>query len=267
MSKNYLRTNLLKKQSRSILITLGVIIFSSMIYLSACSKVDDAINSLLDFDGIFSSSDGWKIDLSGSSAEVTEVGTTRSSSGYSLVKGDYVMTGMSRTSDNSWAGTVIDSKFEHIVSGTATINSNVLTVTPVGYPSYSFTKSTGTGTGTGTGTNTDTIYSENMKGGEGQSKWVTITIPKDVKKVEFFTCETDISYWNTADMFVKKGSTAPTVSKIPTYSSNADCESKEVNRYREYCSYDNPTTLTWTILLYGYNSDFSSQLVVVITKK
>ena len=145
MSKNYLQTNLLKKQSRSILITLSVIIFSSMIYLSACKKDPIYCN----FDGNWTSSDGWEIELSVNTGIVVKEGTPRSSN--SSMYASFIIGNMHRTSNNSWAGTVKDNKFETDVSGTATINGDVLTITPVGYPSYSFTKIPGTGTGTGTG--------------------------------------------------------------------------------------------------------------------
>ena len=72
-------------------------------------------------------------------------------------------------------------------------------------------------------------------------------------------------YRNTADLFVRRGS-APTVTKTPTYSWVADCFGIKPNREDEVCVFDNPASGTWYIMLFGYNTYFSSQLKVTLTQ-
>jgi hypothetical protein len=283
MRKIFSLTNLRKGQSRSILIMLAFVIFSGMIYLPGCSKVDDAIDSALDFSGVFTSTDGWEVNLDGTSATVTKEGETRGSTAPHV--GDYTMKDMTRTSDNSWSGTVLDENLETMVSGTATIKNNVLTVQPTGsslYYTFTFTKksttSTSTGTGTVTGTPTvtptgpDTVLDKYVDGSWTEKKTYYYTAGAGIKKVEIILTEGiaddgQNATHNTADLFVSIDPSSPSITDEDPYVWVADKGSVNMNRISEYISYSNPPSgRKYNILVYGHNTFFLSRLIIILTK-
>ncbi len=277
MRKNFSLTSLGKKQSRGILTTLAIIIFSGMVYLPmSCKKVDDTIDSALNFDGLFTSSDGWEVDLEGSSAKVTKEGTPRGTTGLGV--GDYTMKGMSRTTDNSWSGTVLDENLENFVSGTATISNGVLTIKPSGSSSYSFTKKTTGSTGTPTvtptptGTVHDTLLDKYVDG--SVRDWVTYycTVGAGYTSLEIITTEGMVegknANHNTADLFVSVDPKKPSVTWSP-YTWIADKSSTNINRVSESCIFsgtDKPAGKKFNILIYDNNTFFMCRLIVIATK-
>jgi hypothetical protein len=85
------------------------------------------------------------------------------------------------------------------------------------------------------------------------------------------TFKSSAAYRNTAEMFVRKGS-APIVNGpkppcyTPAYSLTADCAGTRPNREDEVYTFNNPGSGTWHVVLYGYNTYYSSRLTVSITK-
>ncbi|WP_018480140.1 pre-peptidase C-terminal domain-containing protein [Pontibacter roseus] len=138
-------------------------------------------------------------------------------------------------------------------------------------------RTTGAGTGTepgpgpGTGTSRETIIDQVLKGDSYEKVGFSFTLPAGVKTMEIRTTESAAAYWNTADLFVRKGS-APVVAGpkpptwTPAYSWTADCHSTKSNREEEVCTFTNPGAGTWYVTLYGYNSHFSSRVLITITK-
>ncbi len=129
----------------------------------------------------------------------------------------------------------------------------------------------GTGPGTGTGTSKEIIVDTELKGEAYEKVGFSFTLPAGVKTMEIRTVESATAYWNTADLFVRKGS-APVVAGpkpptwTPAYSWTADCHSTEPNRSEEVCPFTNPGAGTWYVTLYGYNTYFRSRVIITITK-
>lgn len=134
------------------------------------------------------------------------------------------------------------------------------------------------GTGGGTG-NPDTsiptapitLADKDVSGESYELKTFSFTVPSGVKSMTIRTTESTTAYRNTADLFVRKGS-APIVAgpkpptNLPKYSWTADCEGIRPNREDEVCTFTNPGSGTWYVSLYGYNTYFSSRLLVTYTK-
>jgi uncharacterized protein YgiB involved in biofilm formation len=94
---------------------------------------------------------------------------------------------------------------------------------------------------------------------------VRFTVPSGVKKMQVIATELTSADWNTADMFVRKGSD-PSVTKTPSYTWTADCGSINNNREDEVCTFSSPGSGQWSVLLFGYNTSFTSTLLVITTK-
>ncbi|RPD43552.1 pre-peptidase C-terminal domain-containing protein [Paracnuella aquatica] len=132
--------------------------------------------------------------------------------------------------------------------------------------------STGGSTGSGTTTPTSqTLVDKDLSGDSYEKKTISFTVPTGVKTMVIRTTESNTAYRNTADLFVRRGS-APIVngpkppSWTPAYSWTADCSGIQPNRVDEVCTFNNPGSGTWYITLYGYNTYFSSRVLVTITK-
>jgi hypothetical protein len=106
---------------------------------------------------------------------------------------------------------------------------------------------------------------EYVSGNNGDQKVVRFSVPANVTKMEVHTFEDATAYRNTADIGVRKGS-EPTVTKTPSYVWYADCNGIKPNREDELCVINNPGSGYWYVMLFGYNTYFSSKLKVTITK-
>ncbi len=266
-----------KRKFSRLAYVFGLFGLSAVTILPAgCNKVDEKINegfdNLINFEGIFASGDGYEIEITETStdnydARFTKVGTPRSSSVTTEV-GDVFFMNAYHEDENTLKGSVKPEDFGLLVNGRIKLNGNTLTITPNGDNPYTFTRtsggSNGGGNGGGTG-GTQTLLTQIVSGNNGDKKIIRFTLPSGVKTMEIRTTESDPGDWNTADMFVKMGSD-PTVTKTPSYSWGADCASVESNREDEVCTFSNPQSGQWSVLLFGYNSSFQTTLVVKITK-
>ncbi|NEU07609.1 hypothetical protein GZH53_04715 [Flavihumibacter sp. R14] len=218
--------------------------------------------------GVFDLGDGWQVELDGDRATFVTAGTSK----LGIKAGDPFTVGMAKTGDNTWRGYVRSQNgFGFLGWGNAKIQDNKLTITPDEGSPYTVnagTKSTGGSTGGtgGIGAGAQVLADEKVSGKRGEKKIFRITVPSGVKQMEIKTSErTDSYYYNLADLFVRKGS-EPVISLTPQYSWTADCAGVESNRSDEVCSFTNPAAGEWVIVLYGYNSEFTTQLTVKITK-
>ncbi len=121
----------------------------------------------------------------------------------------------------------------------------------------------------GGGNQIDTVYKEQYIGDEHEEITITYTPPAGTKSMTIRTTEFGQFDRNTADMFVRKGSKPkithtypPNVSK---YEWEADFAGVNPNREDEVYTVSNPSG-TYYITLYGYNTYFSSWLVITTTK-
>lgn len=249
-----------------------VIVSLFFLLQTGCEKVDAALDYLLDFEGIFADSGGNEVTLSSTNeydgkAVFTKVGPGNTS----MSVGDEIAYSMSQISDNSWEGLVRErpsGSFNFFTSGEATIDGNVLIITPLNKPAYSYNRVAGGGGSGGGGgvTGPEVIVNQCIDGNNGDKKIIRFTLPSGVTKMEIKTSEVaGVCDRNTADLFVRKGSD-PTVTKTPTYSWVADCSGIKPNRESEVCVFNNPGSGQWSIMLFGYNTYFFSQLTVTITR-
>ncbi|MEB0260333.1 MULTISPECIES: hypothetical protein [unclassified Mucilaginibacter] len=128
----------------------------------------------------------------------------------------------------------------------------------------------GTGTGTGTGTSS-TLADKDVSGKAYKTAGFSFTLPSGYKTMKIRTTEKNNNYRNLADLFVRKGS-APFVAGPlpptyqPKYAWTADYHEIGVNRDDRSVTISNPSSGTWYVALYGYNSDFDSQVIITATK-
>ena len=249
------------------------LLLGTVLLFNSCKKVDELLDLALDFDGIFANSIGWEVDLYELGTD--NIGHAKYSKAGTPVSGFSVGTSfaydMERVDDDSWRGMVRSSGgySSTFTTGNISISGTTLTVSPDNRSEYTLVKpgssGSGGGTGGGGGTTTTLAIDQLIAGSEGDKKILYFTLPANVKKMEIHTTESTNAYRNTADLFVRRGS-APTVTKTPTYSWVADCFGIKPNREDEVCVFDNPASGTWYIMLFGYNTYFSSQLKVTLTQ-
>lgn len=120
------------------------------------------------------------------------------------------------------------------------------------------------GNGGGTAGSTVLLYSKDLEGSEGSSRYFTVTVPSGATKLTVETFEENQYGGNLGDLFVSSAS-KPTASHYP-YKWTAQCASIESNRAPETCSFSNPTPGTWHILLYGYHAYYATSLKVTIDR-
>ncbi|HQS04291.1 MAG: hypothetical protein B7X86_14505 [Sphingobacteriales bacterium 17-39-43] len=237
--------------------------------LSGCKKISDTIEEVWEgyWAGVFDLGEGWQVELEGDKATFVTAGTNK----IGLKAGDSFTIGMTPTGNNKWRGYVRNNNgFGYLVWGNAEIIDSKLKITPDGSSSYTINKgvkNTGTGgTGGGIVSTAQVLINQKVEGEKGDKKIFKITIPTGVKQMEIRTTEVaGVYYYNLADLFVRRGSD-PTVSLTPQYSWTADWHSVNPNREDEVILVTNPPAGVYHIMLYGYNSYFTSQLVVKIVK-
>ena len=103
---------------------------------------------------------------------------------------------------------------------------------------------------------------------EGDSQdeiFVRFNIPAGIKTLTVIAAETGPGEKNSADMFVNKGSDPVITSKSP-YTYNALCAGTKPNRETEICTFSNPGSGQWSVMLYGYNTYFFSRLMIITNK-
>ncbi|KAA9327620.1 hypothetical protein F0P96_16720 [Hymenobacter busanensis] len=168
---------------------------------------------------------------------------------------------------SNWPGgtTTSGSTTSSTTSGSTTSGS-----TTSGTTSGSTTSGTTSGSTT-SGTTSLTLLDVVVSGNDYELKGYSFTVPTGAKTLTVTTLESSAAYRNTADLFVRRGS-APVVvgpkppTYTPAYSWTADCAGIKPNREDEVCSFTNPSSGTWYASLYGYNTYFSSRLLVTYTK-
>jgi len=197
---------------------------------------------------------------------------------YSYDHKRYTLSGSAWTiKTNSYSGTIAKSYFTNTSTANivkVSVQNNVPSLSVNGTVVSSGSSSGSTGGGTGSGTTTPTsqvLVDKDLDGDSYEKKTISFTVPSGVKSMVIRTTESNTAYRNTADMFVRKGS-APVVngpkppSNTPAYSWTADCSGTKPNREDEVCTFNNPASGTWYVTLYGYNTYYSSRVLVTITK-
>ena len=229
------------------------------IFLSSCKKIDNSIDYLFDFEGVFRNPTGWELTLDKSMGEAryTKAGTPE----IGTAIGDVVLQNMKRINDDTWSGSVKDGNgFGFLRAGTVTISTDMIKMKPDDRAEYYFTKISN-GSGGTSSTGIQTIVSQYIDGNQSDKKIVSFQVPSNVKKLTVQTSEDATAYRNTADIGVRQGS-PPTVSGVNWI---ADCYGIKPNREPESCIINNPSSGTWYALLYGYNTYFSSKLTISIS--
>ena len=245
---------------------LAIFLMSS---LSGCKKISDTIEEVWEgyWAGVFDLGDGWQVELNGERASFVTAGTSK----VGINVGDSFTIGMAQTGNNKWRGYVrTNNGFGSLVWGNAEIIDNKLKITPDGSSSYSINKgikNTGSGgTGGGIAGNAQVLIDQKVEGEKGDKKIFKVTVSTGVKQMEIRTTEVaGVYYYNLADLFVRRGSD-PTVTLTPQYSWTADWFGVKPNREDEVIQITNPPAGVYHIMLYGYNSYFTSQLIVKIVK-
>lgn len=239
---------------------------------SGCKKIKETIEEAWDgyWAGVFDLGEGWQVELNGDRAEYVTAGVSKVGTNV----GDSFAIGMELIGNNKWRGYIREKNgFGFLGLGTAEIIDNKLKITPDGAAPYTLNKGvkntstggSGGGTGGSVGGTTQILVNQKVEGKLGDKLVYKITVPAGVKQMEIRTTEVAGTYYfNVADMFVRKGSD-PKVFLTPRYSWEADCASVESNRADEVCTFSNPSGV-YHVMLYGYNSSFTSQLVVKIVK-
>lgn len=183
-------------------------------------------------------------------------------------------TGGFNVTTDSYSGTISKSKFNK--------SSNVVKISvqnniPKTYVNDVLVSTSGGGSGTGSGdTGTTTpletkIVDKELNGKAYSLTTVSFNVPAGVKSMVVKTYEPNIYFRNLADLYVRRGS-APVVAGpkpptyLPKYTWTADYISQTPNRADKICNIPSPPSGTWYVSLYGYNSDYQSQLSVTITK-
>lgn len=251
----------------------GSILFILLIILlSGCSVIDEAadeaFDSAINFEGIYENESGWQVELTTGSDNTGRAKFIKAGSQlwYSAAVGETFAQGMTRESDIKWRGYVREASGSGYLGwGDMIFAADVIGVFPDDGPSYNLTKvgSGGTGGSSGGSGTSEVVVNQCVEGNNQDKKTYKITVPSSVKKLEIIATETQGSCdYNLADMFVRKGS-APSVSTASGYTWTADCASVNSNREDETCSFDNPGSGEWYIMLYGYNSSFMTNLKVI----
>jgi len=176
----------------------------------------------------------------------------------------------------SYSGTLSKSNFTNR-SSVNTVKVSVQNNIPKVYVNGSLAATGSSGGGSGTTTTppatptTQALVDKDLSGDAYEKKTISFTVPSGVKTMVIRTTESASAYRNTADLFVRRGS-APVVngpkppSNTPAYSWTADCHGIKPNREDEVCTFNSPASGTWYITLYGYNTYYSSRVLVNITK-
>ena len=241
------------------------------VLFNCCSKVDDGIDFLLNFEGVFETSDGFEITLDESDksdivGRFSKVGNSRWW-GYASPSnnvGDKIFFGMKQKTDNTWEGSVLSADLNPFGSyGSVIIDGNQLIVRPNDGTSYSFTRVSELPPNGGS--SRQVLINQPVSGAERDKKIFKISVPANYASLEVSTFEDESSYRNTADLFVRYGQ-VPTVSLSPRYSWTADCAGLQPNREDKKCVINGPLAGDYYIMLYGYNTYFRSTLKVELVK-
>ncbi|MFW0716837.1 pre-peptidase C-terminal domain-containing protein [Pedobacter sp. N23S346] len=277
-------------------ISLLAFLVLNLFIISSCKKIDDAqaaleeaFEEMLGIRALAEELDKTnsnfnnieEIIINGKSVSTTALQMEFSSSvPYSFKKKRYTLTGSAWTiTTTNYSGNFPKSSLTNksiannfkvtVQNNTPQVSINNVTVgNPV---SGGSTGGSSGGTDPGTGSSTTTLVDQVVSGNDYELKTFSFTLPAGVKSMTVKTTESTAAYRNTADLFVRKGS-APVVAgpKPPTYQPaykwTADCSGILENRSDETCVFSNPGAGIWYVSLYGYNTYFSSRVLITITK-
>ncbi|HYW52207.1 MAG TPA: hypothetical protein VE861_16440 [Gemmatimonadaceae bacterium] len=247
----------------------------SAVLLTGCKNpVDAALDIALDFDGLYTASDGTIVELNEDSGVIVTAGSGATAAGlrvgdlyFSNVRRTSVAThtadytGSVRTSSGAYVtGTItLGTSGSLVVLASSQISSHIAwmagaqTITNPTNPSTPTTPPTPTTPTTGT----TTIFSQSaLSGALRSTRTWKITVPTGAKQLLVTTSE-DAGGYNVPDLFVRQGSAA--VISRPNgegYTWTATCASVESNRAPERCAIPNPPAGDWYISLYGYNDSY-----------
>lgn len=258
-------------------IVFTLLLTTIFVSLNSCSKLKDMWNDAFDFSGVYTTEDGWFVELDGSSEGIiTAKGASRNSN---FQIGVTYLKNMTRTHYNEWNGMArdLDGTWESDV--TVTMNDsglkfktksgtqNFLKLSVLGNGGSGTGGTGGTGsTGSIGGTVSTLLSKTDLKGAKDSKQTISFTVPTGVKKMEITLSEGTYGY-QMADMFVRKGS-APLITRANYANSGwtADCAGIQPNRETEQCVFSNPGSDTWYVTIYGYWEYYGADLTVKITK-
>lgn len=268
-------------------LVLACFLVGVLIQSSGCKKAEELWDAY--WEGVFDMSEGWQIELSRDEAIFITAGNSKPG----ISTGSKIGIGLKREDGDSWRGSIRNNKgFGSMVPGAVDIIGNVIVFNTDAGETYGGTKgtrgvsigggsgsggSTGGGSGSGgstgggsgggtTGPVTQFLINQKVEGNRGDKKIFRFTVPSGTKTLEVKISELpNVYYYNTADMGVRYGSD-PTVTLSPQYRWVADCAPVKSNREEEVCFFNNPRTGQYSVMLFGYNTHFTSHLTVKITK-
>lgn len=258
----------------------SIIIIAALLLNSfSCNVINQTIDDVVDFAGIFETDQGWLVELINNDGKIISLQSNPYPS-YRKV-GDYMIMSATRTGDNTWGASVRahDGFFEWVDD--IKIEDDQLTFSTGGIPRV-WKKYRGSDQ---PGNNDDeedddeedegpqnpdgvsaVVLGSNLNGTQDSKKTFSFTVPSGTKKLEV-TLEEDNDGRQLADMFVKRGS-SPSVTRN-NYANRgwtADCASIRPNRDTEECVFTNPSSGTWYVMVYGFHAYDGATLRVRFTK-
>jgi hypothetical protein len=251
--------------------------------LSCKNPVDAALDEALDFTGVFESDNGFVIEVEGDDAIIRALGSSEWGTRGVLKIGDRFLRSVAVADDGSVTayvvkprvfGTGSDGTVTYVgwiepVRGTLVDGRLTLDDGADGLRSFRHTADRWSGpsspSGPGTPTSPPTtggtvVLSQTLEGQENSKTFFKVTLPSGITRMQVELTE-NTGGRQLADMFVRRGS-QPTVALTPSYNWTADCAGIESNRADERCTFNNPASGDWHILVYGYHAYYGAQLKV-----
>lgn len=269
--------------------SLTALLTTSIAGIYSCNKIDESIDEAVDeylADFYSTGEGGLTIQFQGDKAVIADFGDSDLGTNSSVInEGDVYIKNITRTGPNKWSAEIIKGDYSLNYGGSTHKRLNSVTFEPtdlevsgdnlsISNPDgwdISWKKSTkpntnGNGNGNGNGSGAgDTLYNEVIEGDTYDEIIVRFNLSSGYSKLTVMTTETGAYERNSADMFVSKGSDPKITSKLP-YTYTADCASIKPNRESEVCTFQNPGSGQWSVMLYGYNTYFWSRLIIIASK-
>jgi hypothetical protein len=250
---------------------------TAIVLCAAVTACKHPVDAMLEWGGFYEATNGLVLELTTTGAIVRSTGNSGLDQMGLKVDQPFFLID-ERLSDITWRGRGrVQSHFATHHDGsiqywlplepvTATMTSSTLTFdnTPQGSRNFTRQGSGGNSGDSGADLAGEVILNQVLEGDRDARISYKVTLPAGVRKLEVVLSEAEHGR-NTADLFVRRG-TPPTVSRTPTYSWVADCASVRPNREREVCTFNNPASGEWHILVFGYHAFWGTRLTVTIWK-
>lgn len=262
---------------------------ATMSLTGACHLADEAIDSQLDFSGLYEASDGTQIQIPATGPWVVQTLGSYNfcRDGFCPIEtGDTYAQYMEEKSDSpgSFRGYLVtrqgllDWGNATFVGESMSLERTVLvngewvaepTAQIAGQSEWTRKAGGGGGSGSGGGggsggcggaSRTQLLHMTGLEGEEGTSTFFTVSVPAGKTNLLVELYEDEFGS-NLGDLFVSR-TTRPSVSSQYPYQYTADCASINPNREKESCSFNSPSSGQWQILLYGYHAYYGTSLCV-----